>query len=133
MAKRIISGEQFEEFIKGNKKVDEFEGFLLELNKEYEEFLSIKLTQKTVRKHIQISDLFINFLCFDNGISNFNEITVGIANSYFRKWFRSKIDPSFGETELKGSIKKFIQFLHVDKRITFDDKVLKSFKIKPLK
>ena len=130
--KIVVSGNLMEKFLKSNDKVDEFENHLLELNKEYSEFLSTKITQKTVRKHTQTSDLFISFLCFDNGIKNFDEITVGVANSYFRKWYRSKIDPSVGETELKGSIKKFFQFLYVNKEIPFNDKVLKSLNIKRL-
>ena len=81
---------------------------------------------RTVRKHIQITDMFISFLCFDNGISKFEDITVGIANSYFRRWYRSKCDPSMGDAELKTSIKKFFIFLDTEKGIRHE-KVLKSF------
>ena len=64
--KVTITGEEFQNFLKGSEDVDKFERQLLKLNEEFGEFLSIKFTPRTVRKHTQIVDMLISFLCFDN-------------------------------------------------------------------
>jgi hypothetical protein len=51
-----------------------------------------------------------------------------IANSYFRKWYMSKIGDC-SESELKSAIKKFFQFLAEKKGIR-NEKVLMSFGIR---
>lgn len=69
--------------------------------------------------------LFIDFVCWDADVPRIEEITRGIANSYFRLWYPRKVDDRM-ESELKTAIKKFFQFLAQDRGIT-NDAVLHSF------
>jgi len=66
--------------------------------------------------------LFVDFLCWDADVKSIDEITIGIANSHFRKWYVSKIRDC-SESELKSAIKKFFQFL-ADKKNIRNEKVL---------
>jgi len=57
-----------------------------------------------------------------------DDITVGMANSYFRKWHLSKIGDAT-ESELKTAVKKFFLFIN-DEMGVKNEKVLNSFKAK---
>jgi len=83
---------------------------LEKLNTEFESFLGCSLTPKTVRKHSHVIGLFIDFLAWNTDVTSIDDITRGIANSYFRKWYLSKIG-DLRESELKTAIKKFFRFL----------------------
>ncbi len=101
---------------------------LEELNREFEQSLNTKYSNRTARKHYQVVDLFIDFICWDMQVKSIDEITRGMANSYFRRWYISKIGDRT-ESELKTSIKKFFQYLHESKDIT-NEVVLRSFQRK---
>jgi len=104
----------------------EFRNYLESLQYEFELYLEKQFSQRTARKHSHVIGLFIDFVCFDCGLEDIQDITRGIANSYFRKWYMSKVgwEP---ERELKVAIRKFFQFLDAEKGIT-NEAVLKSFK-----
>jgi hypothetical protein len=87
--------------------------------------LAQQYAPKTVRKHMAIIALFIDFVCWDTDVRRIEEITRGIANSAFRQWYLRKVGDRT-ESELKTAIKKFFQFLAQDKGIT-NEIVLKSF------
>ncbi len=70
--------------------------------------------------------MFIDFLQWHTDVTSMNEITRGIANSYFRKWYIGKIGDKT-ESELKTAIKKFFKFLDQEKGIR-NEAVLHSFK-----
>jgi site-specific recombinase XerD len=93
--------------------------------RDFEQALAKQYTAKTVRKHTAIIALFIDFLCWDTDVRQIEEITRGIANSYFRQWYRHKVGDRT-ESELKTTIKKFFQFLDREKGVT-NEVVLKSF------
>ena len=101
---------------------------LEQLQTAFEQHLAATLSSRTVRKHSAIVGLFIDFLCFDCRLQSLDDITVGMANSYFRKWYLSKVGDAT-ESELKAAIKKFFLFLHQEQGIS-NDKVLSSFKRK---
>lgn len=101
--------------------------YLHALNIEFGEYLSNSLSARAVRKHCSRVSLFVDFVCWDTDTKNIEGITKGIANSYFRRWYMSKI-ADCTETELKTSIKKFFLFLHIEKGIK-NEVVLKSFKL----
>lgn len=69
--------------------------------------------------------LFIDFVCWDTDVLRIEEITRGIANSYFRQWYPRKVHDRT-ESELKTAIKKFFLFLAQERDIT-NDAVLHSF------
>ena len=98
---------------------------LEELNREFRQSLTEKYSRRTAEKHYQVVDLFIDFICWDMKVQSIDEITRGMANSYFRRWYISKIGDRT-ESEVKTSVKKFFQFLDKDKGIT-NEIVLRSF------
>ena len=105
---------------------DEFREHFEQVLSDYKCYLSPRFSDRTVRKHTVIISLLIDYLCFDCAISSFDEITVGMVNSQFRKWHTSKINDAL-ESELKTAVKKFFNFLAQEKGIR-NEKVLKSFK-----
>jgi hypothetical protein len=105
---------------------DQFRECFEAILKEYERHLLSQFSERTVRKHTVIISLLIDYLCFDCGVSNFDEITVGMVNSQFRKWHTSKIQDAL-ESELKTAVKKFFNFLAQEKGIK-NEKILNSFK-----
>ena len=125
-----ISGNQIGNYIEAlGDRESEFKPLrrqLQQLNSEFESFLSYSFTPKTVRKHSGVIDLFIDFLQWNTDVTSIDDITRGIANSYFRKWYLSKIG-DLRESEIKTSIKKFFRFLAEQKNIV-NEPVLKSFK-----
>jgi len=92
---------------------------------DFAQALTGQYTQQTVRKHTRIMELFIYFVCWDTEVCRMEEITRGIANSAFRRWYRSTVGDSL-ESQLKTTLKKFFQFLHREKGLT-NEAVLKSF------
>jgi len=99
---------------------------LEKLRKEFEIYLADKLAKRTVYKHVVIIGLLIDYLCFDCGVRDLDDITVGMVNSGFRKWHTSKIQDAL-ESEIKSSVKKFFLFLEKEKGFA-NQKVMDSFK-----
>ena len=126
----MIPGHKIDEYLQVMQEAEEevrpFREHLEKLNREFEEYLSSKVSARTVRKHYQIVDLFIEFLCWKTEVRSIEEITRGVANSHFRRWYMSKVGDR-SESELKTAIKKFFQFLDTEKGIT-NEAVLTSFK-----
>ena len=108
------------------KSEQEFRKELENLNQEFRQMLTKKYSQRTADKHYQVVDLFIDFICWDIQVKSMDEITRGMANSSFRKWYYSKVG-DLRESELKTSIKKFFIFLDEEKGIA-NEVVLKSFR-----
>ena len=124
-----ISGDQIDNYIEaiGDREA-EFQPLrrqLQQLNGEFKRFLGRSFTPKTVRKHSGVIELFIDFLEWHTDVTSIDDISRGIANSYFRKWYYSKIG-DLRESELKTAIKKFFRFLAEKKNIV-NEPVLKSF------
>lgn len=99
---------------------------LQQLNGEFKRFLGRSFTPKTVRKHSGVIALFIDFLEWNTDVTSIDDITRGIANSYFRTWYLNGFN-DLRESELKTAIKKFFRFLAEQKNIV-NEPVLKSFK-----
>jgi site-specific recombinase XerD len=95
-----------------------FRESLEQLNKEFGTFLAAKYAQKTVRKHTSIVELFIHFICGYTDVEAVEEITKGMVNSHFRKWYKRKVWDSSTESDLRVALKKFFQFLSTEKGIT---------------
>jgi site-specific recombinase XerD len=127
--KIAIPGDQLEAYFQA---LGEFEQDKEPLRKQLEQYardfertLAQQSAPKTVRKHTAIITLFIDFVCWDTDVRRLEEITRGIANSYFRQWYQRKVGDRT-ESELKTAIKKFFQFLAQEKGIT-NEAVLHSF------
>lgn len=125
-----IPGDQIDNYIEAlgerEAKFQPLRRQLSQLNQEFENFLALSFTSKTIRKHTNVIHLFIDFLEWHTDVTSIDDITRGIANSYFRRWYLSKIG-DLRESEIKTSIKKFFRFLAEQKNIV-NEPVLKSFK-----
>ena len=123
--KVAIPGDKLDEYFQALKEAEEerepFRQYLASLNGEFKSYLSKKFT-----KHTGIVEMFIEFLCRYTDVKSIDDITRGIANSYFRKWYKKKVWDDATETDLRVSLKKFFQFLADEKGIK-NTKVLESF------
>ena len=127
--KIAIPGDQMEAYFQALERFEKDKGpmrkQLEQCARDFELVLTQQYAPKTVRKHTAIIALFIDFVCWNTDVCRVEEITRGIANSYFRQWYLSKVGDRT-ESELKTAIKKFFQFLDQEKGIT-NEAVLKSF------
>jgi site-specific recombinase XerD len=127
--KIAIPGDQMEAYFQAlerfEKDKEPMRKQLEQCARDFELVLTQQYAPKTVRKHTAIIALFIDFVCWNTEVCRIEEITRGIANSYFRQWYLSKVGDRT-ESELKTAIKKFFQFLDQEKGIT-NEAVLKSF------
>jgi site-specific recombinase XerD len=130
MGKVLIPGDQIEDYLhaleKAEKEREPFRKMLEGFNQDFESYLTEQFSIRTARKHSYKVALFIDFLCWNTDVISIDEITRGIANSHFRKWYMSKIGDC-SENELKSAIKKFFQFLAEKKGIR-NEKVMMSFR-----
>ena len=127
--KIAIPGDQMEAYFQAlerfEKDKEPMRKQLEHIARDFELVLTQQYAPKTVRTHTAIIALFIDFVCWNTDVCRIEEITRGIANSYFRQWYLSKVGDRT-ESELKTAIKKFFQFLDQEKGIT-NEAVLKSF------
>lgn len=127
--KIAIPGDQMEAYFQALERFEKdrepMRKQLEQCARDFELVLTQQYAPKTVRKHTAIIALFIDFVCWNTDVCRIEEITRGIANSYFRQWYLSKVGDRT-ESELKTAIKKFFQFLDQEKGIT-NEAVLKSF------
>ncbi len=102
----------------------------LELLQKYykEHLLSCDLSQRTINKKLGIVSRFVDYICFDCDLKKMNDISVGMANSYFRKWHLTKIRDAT-EGQLKTVIGDFFLFLYNELNIR-NERVVQSFKRK---
>jgi site-specific recombinase XerD len=61
--------------------------------------------------------MFISFICEQTDVQDISEITKGMVNSHFRKWWKRKVWDSTSESELRVALKKFFTFLAEEKGI----------------
>jgi site-specific recombinase XerD len=127
--KIAIPGTQMEAYFQAleefEKNKEPMRKQLEQCARDFERVLTQRYAPKTVRKHTAIIALFIDFVCWDTDVRRIEEITRGIANSYFRQWYLRKVSDRT-ESELKTAIKKFFQFLDQEKGVT-NEAVLQSF------
>jgi len=127
--KVIIPGDKIDEFFKVMKKAEEkrepFRQSLLKLNQEFHQFLLTKYSERTARKHASIVEVFIDFICRQTDVERIEEITRGMVNTHFKKWWKRKVWDSTTPDELRVALKKFFVFLSEEKNIV-NEKALKA-------
>ena len=104
-----------------------FRESLESLNQDFADYLSTKYGKKTVRKHTSIVEMFIHFLCRQTDVKALEEITKGMVNSHFRKWYKRKVWDSATDNDLRVALRKFFQFLATEKGIV-NQKALDALK-----
>ena len=126
-----IPGDKIEEFLQAAVEAEQawapFREYLEGLQQEFEEYLSAKYGRKTVRKHADIVWLFIQFLCNYTDVEEIEEITRGMVNTHFRRWYKRKVLDAATADDLRVALKRFFQFLATEKGIQ-NPKVSESLK-----
>ncbi len=79
--------------------------------------LATKYTQRTVRKHTAIIALLSDFLCDYTDVQRIEDVTRGMVNSQFRRWYKDKVWDQTDAQDLRVALKKFFQFLDQHKGI----------------
>jgi len=127
--KVMIPGDKLDEYFKLMKEAEEkrepFRQYMLSLNQEFEEYLSTRFSDRTVQKHTSIVFLFIDFIYKQTDVESIEEITRGMVNTHFKKWWKRKVWDSTTPNELRIALKKFFQFLASEKKIK-NEKAMKG-------
>ena len=127
--KVIIPGDKLDEFFKVMQEAEEkrepFRQSLLSLNSEFHQFLLTRYSERTARKHASIVELFVDFICRRTDVERIEEITRGMVNTHFKKWWKRKVWDSTSPDELTVALRKFFVFLATEKNIV-NEKVLKA-------
>ena len=129
--KVVIPGGQMGDYLQALEEAEAarapFRQSLESLNQDFADYLSEKYTKKTVRKHSGIIDLFIHFICAQTDVEAVEEITKGMVNSHFRRWYKRKVWDSATDNDLRVALRKFFQFLATEKEIV-NQKALDALK-----
>ena len=129
--KVAIPGDKIQDYLKmlevAEKQREPFRNSLIELNDEFHEHLLTKFQPKTAGKHTMVVELFIEFLCRHTDVTRIEDITRGMANTHFKKWWKKKVWDSTTPEQISVALKKFFTFLAMEKGIV-NEKVLQSFK-----
>jgi hypothetical protein len=96
--------------------------------KEFNEYLLTRgHGKKDACKICMTASLFSDFIYFSTDVLKIEEVTKGMANSYFRRWYNSKVlNDKKNDYELKSAMYMFFIFLTEEKKLKVE-KVLKSF------
>ncbi len=129
--KVAIPGDKIQDYLKmleeAEKQREPFRNALKELNDEFHDHLLTKFQPKTARKHTMVVEMFIEFLCRHTDVMQIEDITRGMANTHFKKWWKKKVWDSTTPDQISVALKKFFTFLADEKGIV-NEKVLHSFK-----
>ena len=129
--KVVIPGDQLDAHFRAMEAAEEarkpFRSQLTGLKSEFENYLATKYSRKTARKHALVVEIFIDFLCDYTDVTSIEDVTRGMANSAFRRWYKGKVWDSATPDDLRVALKRFFQFLDKEKGIT-NQKVLDSFR-----
>ncbi|HAC65068.1 MAG TPA: hypothetical protein DCF68_16455 [Cyanothece sp. UBA12306] len=129
--KVVIPGDQMEKYFEAMAEAEAarepFRKSFESLNQDFAHYLSTKYGKKTVDKHTGIVDTFIHFICRQTDVEALEEITKGMVNSHFRKWYKRKVWDSATDNDLRVALRKFFQFLATEKSIV-NQKALDALK-----
>jgi len=119
--KVVIPGDKIDEYFKmmeqAEKEREPFRQYLEKLSDEFDDYLSLKYSERTVCKHSSIIFLFIDFLCRYTDVQKIEDITRGMVNTHFKQWYKRKVWDSATPDDLRVALKKFFQFLDTKKGI----------------
>ena len=120
-SKVVIPGDQIDAYLAAMREAEEarapFRELLTRLNDEFGVSLEKKYSRRTARKHTSVVDLFIIFLCDYTDVARLEDVTRGMVNSHFRRWYRSKVLDRMDPDETRVALKKFFGFLDQEKGI----------------
>ena len=109
--KIAIPGDKIDEYFKALEKAEEerapFRKSLEARSDAFDEHLASRFSQRTVRRHSMTIEMFVEFLCRQTDVQSLDEVTVGMANSHFRNWYKRKVMDNATDSDLKNGIQKF--------------------------
>jgi len=88
-----------------------------DLNAAFAASLDKKYSRKTVRKHTSIVDLFIIFLTDYTDVERLEDVTRGMVNNHFRRWYQRKVLDRMDPAEIRVALRKFFVFLDQERDI----------------
>lgn len=100
---------------------------LEKLNGDFLRSLTIKYTRRTVQKYQFILGCFTDYLCDYTEVNALEEVTKGMVNSGFRRWYKSKVWDSTEAHQLRTTLSKYFRFLAENKGLR-NEKVLAALK-----
>ena len=119
--KVLIPGDQIDAYVAALQEAEErrapFRQALEQLNADFGQHLATRYSRKTVAKHTGTVALFIHFLTDYTDVDRLEDVTRGMVNSHFRRWYRSKVLDRMDPDEIRVGLRKFFQFLDQDKGI----------------
>jgi len=119
--KIMIPGDKLSEFFaflaEVEKKKEPMRNQLTDYNKEFHDYLVCNYSERTARKHSMIIDMLIEFLCGDTDVVQISEITKGLVNTNFQRWYKRKVCSSNTATDVKVAVSKFFNFLSSEKQV----------------
>ncbi len=121
--KVAIPGDKIEEYFAlmeaAEKAREPFVQYMNNFNKEFASYLDqCGFADKTIAKHTTIIDLFIDFLARYTDVEKIEDITKGMANTHFTKWYKRKVLDSRTADEIRVALTKFFTFLAEQKKIS---------------
>ena len=127
--KVVIPGDKIDEYLRLLRAAEErkapFREVLVGLQGEFHDYLRAKYTEHTARKHADVIQMFVEFLCTYTDVQAVEEVTRGVVNTHFKKWWKRKVWDSTTPDDLRVALRKFFRFLAAEKGIV-NDKALKA-------
>ncbi|HEC96237.1 MAG TPA: hypothetical protein ENI59_00990 [Euryarchaeota archaeon] len=121
--KIVIPGDKIEEYLKLMEKAEEERKPFVEkceaiLEEFYDYLVNEKgLSEKTAGDHCFVISMFNEFLAWQTDVWDYSEVTKGIANTYFKQWYKRKVWGGPPVDRIPVSIRKFFLFLREKKKI----------------
>ena len=129
--KVLIPGDQIDDYLAAMKAAEEarapFRRSLDDLNAAFAASLGQKYSRRTMLKHTSVVELFIIFLYDYTDVERLEDVTRGMVNSQFRRWYRGKVLDRMDPDETRVALKKFFVFLDQEKGI-HNPKALESLR-----
>ena len=108
---------------KAEEALQPFRDSLVKRNEEFHQHLVRICSAATACKHCGIVGLFIDFLCRYTDVERIEDITRGIVNTHFQRWWKRKVWDSTTPNEIRVALRKFFEFLAEEESLV-NEKVL---------
>ena len=121
--KVVIPGDKIDEYLEMLEKAEEERRPFVEkceaILEEFHDYLVNEkgLSERTASDHCFVISMFNEFLAWQTDVWDYSEVTKGIANTYFKQWYKRKVLGSPPIERIPVSIRKFFLFLKEKKGI----------------
>ena len=119
--KVMIPAERLDEYLEALAAAETarepFRRYLAELLSDFTTYLAEQYSERTVRKHSWTVEVFLDFLCRHTDVERLEDVTRGIVNTHFRRWYRGHVLDAATPNDLRVALRKFFHFLATAKGI----------------